>query len=167
MWFIFILPVAVASSVAAMFSVTTGMNFVLFAIGASEWQRRRGHRAGEGRLSERENGTYYGVGLDQYSDHDLSMDLGRLAHQAPTSFEPFVGKKYDFTKGEGKLLRAIVAPAIAALNELEGIKINLEMDPTNEDLQQLLFAAVDNLGTLLNPILVYLEQFPAKRVKKV
>jgi hypothetical protein len=167
MWFIFVLPMAVASGVAALFTVTGGMNFVIFAVAGAEWQRRRGHKAGEGRLSEREGGVYYGVGMDDKSDHDISRDLGRLAHYAPKSFEPFTNKRYDFTKSEGILLRAILAPAIKSLNEFEEIKTILDQDPNHDDLQEALFTAIDNLATLLGPIIVYLEQFPEKRVKKV
>lgn len=165
--FLFVLPIAVASSVAALFTVTQGMNFVIFTVAAMEWQRRRGHKVGEGRLSERENDTYYGVGMDQHSDHDLTRDLGSLAHYAPTVFAPFMGKKYDFTKSEGKLLRAILLPAMQSLAELEGLKIALEEDPENEDLRDALFAAVENVGRLINPIITYLEQFPEKRIKKI
>lgn len=164
--FIFILPVLVASTVAALFTVTTGMNFVIFAVTTMEWQRRRGYKGGEGRLTRRENGTYYSTGLDQNSDHDLSYGLGLLAHQLPTVFEPFIGKRYDFTESEGQMLRAILEPAIVAFNELDGMKAMLEEDPNNEEVQQALFAMTDNLGMLVRPIIVYLEQFPTKRVKK-
>lgn len=167
MWFIFVIPMAVASSIGALLSVTTGMNFVIFAVAATEWQRRRGHRPGEGRFTERENDAYYGVGMDENSDHDLSMDLGRLAHYAPTAFAPHIGSRFDFTKSEGLLLRSILQPAVVVLNEVEVLKEALQEDPQNEDIQQALFAAADNLGTLVNPILTYLELFPATRVKKL
>lgn len=164
--FIFVLPVLLITTGAALFTVTTGTNFVIVAMAAAEYQRRKGYKGGEGRLSEREAGAYYSTTFDKNSDHDLSMDLGRIAAQLPTLFAPYVNKKYDFTKSEGQLLRAIVQPAILALNELEGAKISLEQDPGNEELQQVLFATVDNFGMLVHPIIVYLEQFPSKRVKK-
>lgn len=165
--FLFILPIVLASTMTTLFSLTTGMNFVIFGAAAMEWQRRRGYRGGEGRLTERENGMYYGVGMDKNSDHDITRDLGRLVQFAPSIFGPYTGKKYDFTKSEGELLRAIVLPAVQALNELEGLKIALEEDPANEDLQAALFLAVDNLGRLISPIITYLEQFPSKRIKRV
>jgi len=165
--FLFILPIVIASSLTTLFTVTTGMNFVIFGVAAMEWQRRRGYKGGEGRLTERENGMYYGVGMDKESDHDLTRDLGRLVQVSPSVFEPYMGKKYDFTKSEGEMLRAILMPAIQSLNELEGVKIELETDPSNEDLQAALFLGVENLGRLISPIITYLQQFPSKRIKKV
>lgn len=164
--FIFILPILFATTATALFTVTSGMSFVVVAATAAEWQRRRGYKGGEGRLSKRENNAYYSTALDKHSDHDLSNGLGRLAAQMPTIFEPYLNKRYDFTKTEGELLRAIVDPAVVALNELEGLKVALEQEPDNDDVQQALFATVDNLGMLVRPIIVYLEQFPTKRVKK-
>ncbi len=163
---IFLLPVLLATSAAALFTVTAGSNFVIASIAVLEYQRRQGYKGGEGRLSEREAGAYYSTKLDQNSDHDLSINLGRLALHLPTLFAPYIDKKFDFTKTEGELLRSIIHPAVQALNELEGVKIMLEQDPGNEDFQSMLFAMVDNLGMLVAPIIIFLEQFPSKRVKK-
>lgn len=164
---IFLLPVLLVSTTFALFTATGGTSFVIITLGAMEWQRRKGFRVGEGELSERENDHYYSTKMDKDSDHDLSMGFGRLASFLPRQFEPYTGKKYDFTKSEGHLLRSMLQPAIEALDQCEEVKEALKEDPGNAELIQIFPAMIDNLGKLVTPIIIYLEQFPRKRVKKI
>ncbi len=164
--FIFILPVLFITTSVAFFTASGGMTFVFIASTMTEWQRRHGYKGGEGRLTEREGGHYYATKPDINSDHDISLGLGLLAQQLPSVFEPYVNKRYDFTKSEGAQLRAMVIPAMSVLNDLEETKASLGEDPGNEELQVLLLLTIENLGMLVNPIVIFLEQFPRKRVKK-
>lgn len=167
MHFLILAPILLFSTAAALFTVTGGSNFVIAALALEGYQRMMGYKAGEGRLSERESSSYYSTKLDKNSDHDLSHSLGRLAAQARDLFAPFVDKKFDFTKTEGELLRSMVRPAILALEQVEAVKLMLEQDPGNEQVLEVLHSSVDNLGMLIGPIIIFLEQFPKKRIKDV
>lgn len=167
MWFLFIIPSVVAAGVAALFTVTTGMNFVIVALAGEMWQKRQGYKPGEGWFSEREGGIHYGTGLDEESDHDISRSLGRLAHRAPATFALYLNKKFDFTKTEGDLLRSILLPAISKLDELEDWMIDMQENPRDEEVGRLVLELAGELGKLVEPVLMFLSQFPNKRVKKL
>ena len=163
--FIFLLPALIISSTAVLFTVTGGIHFVIVATAVAEWQRRKGFRGGEGGFSKREANRPYSTTADPGSDHDISMMLGVLATALPTVFSPFLHKRYDLTNTEGEQLRAMLVPAMQAFDNLEEVKALMTENPDSEDLLAVLEKAVTELGLAVRPIVVFLEQFPTKRVK--
>lgn len=166
MWFIFPLIPAVMSSIAALYTVTKSSNFITFASGALLWNNVHGYKRGEGELTDREGGEYYGVGIDETSEHDITRDLGRLSKIMPSPiFAELINRKYNLTISEGELLRAMLHPAVAALSEFEEIKVAYTENPQDEDLLQFLMKSMELLTATVGPIVLYLKQFPKKRVK--
>lgn len=164
MWFLFILGPAIVGVAGALFSLTGGMNFVVAAVATNEWHRRRGYKPDEGQFTERANDAYYGVGFDKNTDYDLSRNLGLLAATLPSLFNPFVNKRFDFTKSEGEFLRSLLEPAMQA-HEAVQMAQEAVLDRQDEESMQFLQAAIDGLGVVVVPVVRYLEQFPDKRVK--
>ena len=164
MWVIFVIIPTVVSAVGSLFSLTGGMGFVAAAVATSEWQRRKSYRPGEGRFTERVNDKYYGVGFKETSDCDLSNNLWKLSVAAPSLFDSLTKLRFDITKSEGEFLRALLAPALLALDDFDVAK-QLAIDDGREDAMNLLYETTDRLTSVIIPVVRWLEQFP--RVRKV
>lgn len=157
-------PAAIAAA-TALFSAVGGMRLVVTGIGINEYQRRRGHKAGEGRLTQRENHKYYGVSIDLNSEHDISHELGILAGVFEEDFKPFIGKRFDMTTSEGQMLRAMLKPTMKAAKDLREVGKLLQAMPTEPEVQTMAAEAFKNARMSLRPVTMLLEQFPTKRVK--
>lgn len=139
----------------------------MFAFVASTWERNYGYKKGEGRLTEREGGGHYGVSIDETSDNDISRNLGYLAKTIPPAFTELIGRKYDLTISEGETLRTILFPAMKILEEFEEIKAVYKEDPNNEEVLHILGKSMEILSATVGPVVMYLQQFPRKRVKVI
>lgn len=165
MWFIFLIVPTAITAASSLFGATRGMAFVVTALGLDQWQRRRGYRLGEGQFTERENNGYYKVDLNTLSDHDLSARLGDLAAAFPKELAPYAKRRYDFTKSEGEMLRAVLAPVLFGLSNLVEVYAIYREMPDDPEALALVIATEDNLRTLLRPVIVFFEQFPTRRTR--
>lgn len=167
MWFVFVLAPLAAGVVSTIVKTTGGAKFVTVGIGVMAWQKSRGYRAGEGQLTDRaNNGKYWGVEPNIDSTYDLNQALGVLAGSLDKEFAPYIGKKFDMTKSEAEQLRAMVIPATDAAQQAEQAKAFLRRYP-HPDSQDIAVQAFKQLKKAAHPVLVFLKQFPEKRVKDV
>jgi hypothetical protein len=160
MWSFFILGPAVVGVASAISSLTGGMNFVAVAMAVLELQRRRGYKPEEGQFTERAGNNYYAVCFDTKSDYDLNRDLGRTAEAVPSHFESLAKFKFDMTKSEGEMLRALLMPVIDMLDKLDEVKSAVVND---NDLNRLDEIAKQLIASII-PLQVWLAQFPRKKV---
>jgi hypothetical protein len=165
MWFIFPAMTALFSVSAALFSLTGGMHFAVVAAAASEWQRRKGYKAGEGELTQRANDKYYGVRLDDQSGYDLNKNLGRLSNIVPGLFEKMVDKEFDLTISEGEFLRTLLSPTLVHLGNIEEV-IELVTQENNQEMIGVLSELTELLKVAIVPVVRWLEEFPAARTRK-
>lgn len=165
MWFIFLVIPTAISAVSSLFSLTGGMQFAVAAVATREWQKNKGYRPGEGRFTERANDKYYGVRFEESTSDDLSHGLWQLSGSVPGLFKPYLESSFDFTVSEGMFLRALLAPALLALGDFEAAKL-LVIEQDNEESRELFCEMTDRLASVVIPVVRWLEQFPAARVRK-
>lgn len=165
MWAIFILPLALFGAVGALFGVVNGSTLVVVTLATDQWQRRRGHKPGEGALTDREGGHVFGLKVSREST-DLGQFLAGMVEAFPDLFEEFRDKSFDLTVSEGVFLRSMVTAAQGQLGEYLGIVEQVNEDPDNDDLVMILRYRQEQLRASLVPISKYLHDVPATRVKE-
>ncbi len=165
MWFLFVLPPLVAAASATILKTTGAGKLVTAGIFVMGWQVTRGYRAGEGQLTDRANGgKYWGISPDLDSDYDLNQGLGLLAAMMGKEFEPYIGKKFDMTESEGEQLRAMVIPAVDAAQQAHQAMLYAQRR-NMPDAPRIAAELLKEMKKVAHPVVVFLRQFPKKRVK--
>jgi hypothetical protein len=165
MWFLFVVPVAVAGAVSALFGLVNGGTLLVVTLAADQWQRRRGHKPGEGVYTAREGGHVFGLRVCKNAGDDLGQFLAGLAHAFPDMFGRFEGKAFDLTESEGEFLRELTQPVKSRLDEYLEVVGLLSEDDTEELLTTLRYRQ-EKLVESLMPVSRYLRNVPGTRVRE-
>lgn len=166
MWFLFIVPVAILGASTALFGLVNGGTIVVITLAADQWQRRRGHKPGEGVFTDREGGHVFGLKVARATS-DLGEFLAGMAEAFPEMFGEFTDKSYDLTESEGEMLRSMVNVAQARLEEY--LNALGQMTEAGEDADTYCLRDLQlgegNLRLALAPVARYLREVPASRVR--
>lgn len=165
MWFLFVVPVAMVGAVGALFGLVNGGTILVVTLAADQWQRRRGHKPGEGVYTPREGGHVFGLRVAKDAKDDLGQFLAGLAHAFPDLFGRFEGKAFDLTESEGEFLRELTQPAKTQLDEYLVVVSMLSDDDTEELLTQLRYRQ-EKLIESLRPVARFLRNIPGTRVRE-
>lgn len=159
MWSLFVVLPSLTAIATVLSSLTGGMSFVTIGVAVIELQRRRGYKPGEGEFTERAGNAYYAVCFDSQSEYDLNRELGRIAENVPSMFQDLIKFKFDMTKSEGEILRAMVISVIEHLDKLEDVKDDAV---ANGNIEALNSATKQFISAVL-PMRTWLAQFPRKK----
>ncbi len=165
MWSIFILPVAVIGAVGAVLGLTNAGTIIVVTLATDQWQRRRGHKRGEGVCTDREGGHVFGLRVALNST-DLGQFLAGMVVAFPDLFAEFQDKSFGLTKSEGEFLRSLVSSAQGQLDEYLEVVGDLASDPESHELLLSLQHRQARLEAALVPIAKYLQDVPASRVRE-
>jgi len=165
MWRLFILPFAVVGAVGGLMGLVNGTSILVITLTADQWQRRRGHRPGEGIFTDREGGHVFGLQVASQTT-DLGEFLAAMALAFPDLMGKFLDKAFDLTESEGELLRKMVQVAEDPLDDYHEVVGMMQANPDNIALLNEVSYRQDRLRTALVPVAEYLDSVPASRVKE-
>lgn len=167
-WAVFIAIPATTAVVGSVVRLTGGPRLAKMGLVILGWNRAKGYRPGEGQFSDRPEGnSYYAVEANLDSRYDLNQGLGALAATLPVDFKPFEGAKFDMTLTESELLRSMLIPAVDALKGATEAKELYRAYPQEAEARHIAMEAYKNMRKAVQPVIVYLKQFPAGRIKKL
>lgn len=145
-----------------------------------QYQRRKGYKPGEGVWTPRYP-DFHGLLITLGSPNPLANDIAVMGHMFPQQLGRFIDERclnpntdartirvrMEMTESEGQYLRACAMPSIVAQENFRNSPIPelFAQNPEDEELQAIIMAHTRNMMVQLDPLMVFFQQFPRKRIQ--